>query len=175
MKKQLLLGHVRILLGLILSCGILFVGGCQQLESEYISEEKMLDVLRELHLADVLAEANGGSLGWRHAIRNEHYDEILDNFELSRPEFYRSYMYYINRPEIMDSIYVRMVQDIETRMDITRQMEIDAQKDTSKWNQMKRNEMKRNEMEKNKLKRRGPAIEPTTKSTVKKGANGSDS
>lgn len=158
------------LLWIMVTCLLLLVGACKENKQTYLPEDKMLEILRELHLADVMAEAHGGGLGWRHAIRNEHYDEILDNFEVDRPEFYRSYVHYLNNPERMDSIYVRMVKDIEARMDITRQIEIEAKKDTSKWNKMKRNER-----EKNRIKRRGPAIEPTTKSTVKKGANGSNS
>lgn len=142
-------------------CFMCMAIACKEKEAPYISEERMLNILRELHLADVLAEAHGGGLGWRHAVRNEHYDEILDNFGLSRPEFYRSYVYYLNNPEIMDSIYVRMVQDIENRMDVTRQKEYNSMKDTAKWNKS--------------LKKRGPAKEPTTPSTVKKGAKGSDS
>lgn len=162
MNKLMLLRRIWI----VWICSMLLAVSCKEKEAPYLSEDRMLDILRELHLADVLAEAHGGSLGWRHAARNEHYDEILDNFGLSRPEFYRSYVYYLNNPEIMDSIYVRMVQDIEKRMDVTRQQEYNSKKDTAKWNKS--------------LKNRGPAKEPTTPSTEKKStekqrAKGSDS
>jgi len=122
---------------------LFFTGGCREREAPYISEEKMQDVLRELHLADVFTEGRGGSLGWRHAIRNEHYDEILETFEISRPEFYRSYTHYLDNPEIMDSIYVRLIKDIENRMDGVRIKEYDMGKDQAKWEQEKKNKLKK--------------------------------
>lgn len=127
----------------ILTALLFFISACGEKEAPYISEDKMLNVLRELHLADVLTEGNGGSLGWRHAIRNEHYDEVLENFELSRPEFYRSYTHYLDNPEIMDSIYVRLIKDIENRMDGVRINEYEMGKDQAKWEKEKKNKLKK--------------------------------
>jgi hypothetical protein len=113
--------------------------GCKKKEAPFLSEKEMVEVLRELHLADVLAEANGKSLGWRHAVRSEYYDEVLENFGISRPEFYRSYTHYLDNPETMDSIYVRMIRDIEDRMEVVRNREYDQTKDKDKWNKLKEN------------------------------------
>ncbi|MEM6801682.1 MAG: DUF4296 domain-containing protein [Bacteroidota bacterium] len=113
--------------------GILALMACQPKEKPYLTEKKMQRVLLDLHMADVITEAHGNSLPWRKAMRQEHYDEILDIYSLSREDFFRSYDHYLNNPEIMDSIYVRLIKDIELRMEAAREKNYDSKKDKEKW------------------------------------------
>jgi len=121
---------IHILLGIL---GIYFLSACQSKEKPFISEKKMQRVLLELHMADVITEAHGNSLPWRKAMRQEHYDEILDVHSLSRVDFFRSYDHYLNNPEVMDSIYVRLIRDIEVRMEAAREKNYESKKDKEKW------------------------------------------
>ena len=132
---------------LLFLLGALTLTACGDKEAPYLSEERMLEILRELHMADVLAEAHGKSLGYRKELRNESYDEVLEVFEISREEFFRSYNYYLNEPEVMDSIYVRMIKDIEKRMEVARDIDYDNKKDKDKWNKNRKSE-KQKEIEK---------------------------
>lgn len=134
---------------MILFCllATLVLPACKKKEAPYLSEERMLEILRELHMADVLAEAHGKSLGYRKELRNESYDEILEVFDISRADFFRSYTYYLNEPEIMDSIYIRMIKDIEKRMEVARDIDYETKKDKDKWDKNKK-ENKKKEVEK---------------------------
>jgi len=128
--------NIKLHIGLFLSCCFLLAlsYGCQNKEPAYLSEKKMQEILFELHLADVLAEGKGGSMGFRHAIRSEHYDEVLETFGVSRPEFYRTYVHYLNNPEVLDSIYARLVKTVDDSMEFARQEDYNMSKDPDKWN-----------------------------------------
>ena len=80
-------------------------------------------------------------------MRNESYNEVLEVFDISREEFFRSYTYYLNEPEVMDSIYVRMIKDIEKRMEVARDIDYDNKKDKDKWDKNKKKD-KQKEVEK---------------------------
>ncbi|MEL6252658.1 MAG: DUF4296 domain-containing protein [Bacteroidota bacterium] len=123
--------------------GAVMLTGCGDKEPPYLSEERMLEILRELHMADVLAEAHGKSLGYRKELRNESYDEVLEVFEISREEFFRNYTYYLNEPEVMDTIYVRMIKDIEKRMQVARDIDYEKEKDKDKWDKDKKKNKQR--------------------------------
>lgn len=118
---------------LFLACTVLGILACGKKEAEYISEEKMGKILFELHLADVLADADGGSLAFRNVRRNDQYDEILATFEIDRETFYRSYEHFIDNPAKMDSVYVRLITKMDKRMEIARDRQYDSQKDRTKW------------------------------------------
>ena len=120
--------HINIVL-----LGMCLLLACQPKEKPYLTEKKMQRVLLDLHMADVITEAHGNSLPWRKAMRQEHYDEILDVHSISRADFFRSYEHYLNNPEVMDSIYVRLIKDIEVRMEAAREKNYESKKDKEKW------------------------------------------
>jgi len=108
------------LLGLILA--MLLGPGCQESEPEVLDEATMQAVLTDLHLADAWVEQNGGNLLARGVKREGVFDEVLARYDLDRKTFYRSYLYYLDHAVQLDSIYARLVKDLEA-MEMSTQRE----------------------------------------------------
>ena len=95
----------------------LLLMGCQwNNNSELIAPELMQDVLREMHLADAYVETLASPLGVRNETRDEIYDIILRNRNLSRTRFYESYDYYLTHPEELNEIYQSLINDLDSLM-----------------------------------------------------------
>lgn len=96
--------------------------GCREAAPPVLDERTMQAVLTDIHLADAWVEKGGGTLMERTMLREGVYDEVLARYDLDRETFYRSYRYYLEEAVTLDSIYVRMVRDLEAmEMDLQRE------------------------------------------------------
>lgn len=86
-----------------------------------VDQETMTEILTQIHLADGWVDLKGGSLTRRKDMRNDLYDEILDQYDLDRETFYRSYQYYTDRPFVLDSMYAKIVADLEEELERKRE------------------------------------------------------
>ncbi|MEL6673804.1 MAG: DUF4296 domain-containing protein [Bacteroidota bacterium] len=101
--------------GLILLLGI-SNSSCQEEERPPADMQRMQEILRELHLADAWVELRSGSVGVRNRARAEVYDTILANFGHNRTTFYEDYQYYLQRPALLDTIYERLIQELDDKI-----------------------------------------------------------
>jgi len=82
-------------------------------DQQVVSIEKMAKILFEYHVAGIHADRTVLDLRNRQVYVHELTDGILKYNEVDRIEFYDSYHYYASNPELMDSIYNRVISQIE--------------------------------------------------------------
>lgn len=110
------------LTGVLILLFTLLASACQEAEPEVIDEATMQAILMDIHLSDAWVERSGGTLYERSMLREGAYDEVLARHGLDRETFFRSYLYYLEAAVQLDSIYVRMVREMEgIEMEVQRQ------------------------------------------------------
>ncbi len=98
--------------------GILLSASCGGQEiANLLSHDQMVEILTEFHLADAHVSKNTSNIRYRDYERDLYYDAILNNAKIDRETFYASYDYYIDHPVELDTIYQRIIRDVESRMD----------------------------------------------------------
>lgn len=110
--------RVFVLILCLLMCSI-FIFSCDDSSKNKppVSPEKMTDILTDLHLAD--AHSQGlGTIGGNVYTKNKDslavfYNSILKHHNLSYDELKKNLDWYHHHPQILDSVYVMVVQKIE--------------------------------------------------------------
>ena len=119
------------------------LGACQQgASTPQMSPKQMAQVLKDIHLADGWVDQEGGSLDRRNDIRDELYDEILDQYGLNRQTFYQDYQYYINHPLELDTIYLQITAELEDQLETLKSEDLERRRlirriDTTRWRDTK--------------------------------------
>jgi len=102
------------LLGFLLMCAI----ACERSSppEELISVDEMIVILKEYHMGE-------GSIGQmrlsgeqRDTMRIQLYDKVLEKYEMDRETFYSSYEYYLTQPTLMDTIYTRIIDQLNKQL-----------------------------------------------------------
>ena len=96
-------------------CFLLFACG-DPTPSNLLSQEEMVLILREFHLAQAIVEKENVDLDIRKAKNSQVYDLILDQYGQDRETFYESYAYYLSQPHLMDSIYTRIIDQYNHKL-----------------------------------------------------------
>ena len=86
-------------------------------EAPALSKEEMGLILTDIHLADAMADQDGGALIHRKIQREELFSNIFEKYAVDREVFWQSYEYYLIYPEELDSIYSLVLNDL-TEMEI---------------------------------------------------------
>lgn len=81
-----------------------------------LPEDLMVDVLSELHIADAYTERNSNPINYRNNLREDLYLEILEKFNLDEKTFRHTYDFYTRHPYQMDSLYLRVIEKLETQL-----------------------------------------------------------
>lgn len=90
---------------------LLLLPSCKDDKSEeHLSREKMIDLLTDIHIAEVYSSMAGDSL---HRVLTKnidsvavYYKSILNHHNLSLEEFRNSLDWYSHNPAEMDSVYI---------------------------------------------------------------------
>ena len=100
----------------ILIAGMWIFTACED-ESSFVPlpSSMMVEILTEMHVADVVVDKRAGPLAIRRALREELYNEILERFELERQTFLLHYEYYMEHPSLMNDIYQKTAEDLEKK------------------------------------------------------------
>jgi hypothetical protein len=79
-----------------------------------LPESTIRSVLLDMHLADAAVDKQGGSFEGRNLTRDALYEQILAQQGLRRSEFDSAYRYYLQDPARLDSLYTRMLRQLDT-------------------------------------------------------------
>ncbi len=74
--------------------------------------DKMQKVLKDIHLADGLANREGDPNGIAEALTKEYYKAVFKKHNIADSAFYRSFKYYMYEANQMDSMYNNIVTEI---------------------------------------------------------------
>lgn len=103
--------------GLLVSCFVFAAVACKSDEPAHLSAEKMQAVLKDIQVAETYStmvardslhmtnEKNADSLAL-------YYKEIFQHHHITRQEFESSMKYYEQHPDDLDSIYGRVLTDM---------------------------------------------------------------
>jgi hypothetical protein len=86
-------------------------------ERPALSTETMGLILTDIHLADAMADQDGGALIHRKIQREELFSNVFEKHSVDRGVFWQSYKYYLIHPEELDSVYSLVLNDL-TRMEM---------------------------------------------------------
>lgn len=73
---------------------------------------KMEQVLKDIHLADGVANSEGDPNGTAEALTKEYYKAVFKKHNITDSVFYKSFNYYMYEAGMMDSIYNNIITDI---------------------------------------------------------------
>ncbi len=94
-----------------------FFCACKKEREAHLSQERMQQVLLDVHLAETYSMALHPDSIKRNIERNSDslaafYLYIFDHHKISRAVFEESLDWYMQHPQELDSIYARMIADI---------------------------------------------------------------
>jgi hypothetical protein len=105
------------------------LSGCgsddQPANAPHMPAAKMKAVLRDIHLVDAWTDRQGGPYSRRKDIRDELYDEVLDQHGLDRKTFHQTYQYYLDHPVQLDSLYRQMKEGMQDELDSIRTQSVE--------------------------------------------------
>jgi hypothetical protein len=84
--------------------------------------KQMEQVLKDIHLADGMANREGDPNGTAEALTKEYYKAVFKKYNITDSIFYKSFRYYMYEAGMMDSMYNNIITDISKK-----QAEIQAQ------------------------------------------------
>lgn len=106
-----------------------------------LGEDVMKDILSDVHLTIALTQKPGRSLDQRTADREEIINSILVRHNIDRPTFFQSYDFYMQNPVLLDSIYSRVIRDMDQWQLEEQLIERDMQLDFQRQRNRKRDSM----------------------------------
>lgn len=84
-----------------------------------ISESKMVEVMTELQLADAAANVRIPSdMPQREKQKNLYLQAILNKYQISSQDFWNSYQYYLEKTELMDTVYAQVLTRLDEQLKI---------------------------------------------------------
>jgi len=103
---------VNLFLGILLNL-VLFLFGCgEERPSTVMSAKSFRPLLKEMLIAESGVEALPLSYTEKKDAREQRYRLIFQNAGISAEEFFTSFEYYRMQPEIMDSLYANILDEL---------------------------------------------------------------
>ncbi len=101
---------------LILLFTLLFLG-CQKQQEEVIpvgviNLDTMSMIIADMHIVEAISNFRGMIDSPESSKIEEHYSAIFSTFKITPEKFRKSYDYYLEKPERMDSVYVLVLEQL---------------------------------------------------------------
>jgi len=94
-----------------------FLVACEEEQPGWVmSEEEMVPVIKDLHLAYAGVDVTIRNPKNRPMKYQEMNELVIEKHNLDRQKFYDSYEYYQNEPALMDSIYQKVVNELNEEL-----------------------------------------------------------
>ncbi len=77
-----------------------------------IAPEKMQKIISELHMIDGLINQQGFAADSAKKIAVEYYAFVYKKYAVNELDFNSSFKYYISNPKDMDSIYIKVIEQL---------------------------------------------------------------
>jgi len=98
---------------------LLSLGGCSRFKdpkpADLIPQEKMIQVLVDVHVADALVEHKSGMQNPNLPLTNALYTQIYHNYGITAKQFRSSYKYYESHPVLMDNLYTQVITELSKK------------------------------------------------------------
>lgn len=99
---------------------LLVCSSCQgdkpQKPKVFIEQEKMEQILMEIHISDAIAEEKAnGNAALEKNIAAQGLTQILTNYKLSKPDFDSVYVYYVRQPDVLNGMYVNIITELSKK------------------------------------------------------------
>lgn len=103
---------------LIVLVGLFIFESCKSSKNDKLPEpsikyEKMIEVLRDIHIAEGFMQ--GLVLNEKDSVAKVHYAHIFKIHGVTEDEFYESYDAFIENPKIMEKLYEAVKDSIEDK------------------------------------------------------------
>ena len=102
---------------LVLFFTIIFISACKRVEHAHLPPEKIAPILADLHLADaysgIIRDTLTPSLGKNYDSLAVWTRAILAKHHTTEKEFNQSMDWYRDRPEVLDSLYAKVIPILE--------------------------------------------------------------
>jgi hypothetical protein len=97
---------------------ILLAVACQETQApdDLVSVERMTAVLKDFHLGDAAVAKDTLTPEQRSFRREEMQQLILEKYSLDPQTFFSSYEYYLTQPVLMDTIYTRIINQLNKQL-----------------------------------------------------------
>jgi hypothetical protein len=114
-----MLNNNKIFLSLILSAILMGFFACQdgkkntaEKPNNLVSPQKMEQMLSELHIVDALINQKNLSADSAKKLSTDYYDFIYRKYAVTANDFNNSFQYYLHNPADMDSIYLKVLENL---------------------------------------------------------------
>lgn len=87
-------------------------------DSSILSKEKMIGVLTDIHFAELAADEKHLQADSAQQLLMEYYSEVFKIHQINSIRFFKSYDYYITRPEKMGEIYQEIAKELTKKSEI---------------------------------------------------------
>ena len=98
---------------------ILTLSGCDRntgnKPSDLIPQDKMIQVLVDIHVADAVVEHKLGTQTPNLPLTNALYERIYQNHGITAAQYKSSYKYYEAHPDLMDRIYTQVITELSKK------------------------------------------------------------
>lgn len=75
----------------------------------------MIQILADIHMADAVVDHKSGTQAVDLPLTNVLYMQIYHNRHITAEQFKASYKYYEARPQLMDNMYVQVINELSKR------------------------------------------------------------
>lgn len=102
----------RLFICLGISVMVSCLSGCavDKMPDDIIGRQKMGEIISDFFVVDAVVQNGRHTLLEREKIRDQLQAGVLDKYELSIEEFLKSYDYYIDHPELLDSVHTDIIR-----------------------------------------------------------------
>lgn len=97
---------------LLISACLCAALGCSSLRTAPVSEDQMVEVLVDFHLASAYLGAVSKSASVRDSLGHGLYPAVLRKHGLTRDKFLEALAYYEQRPKQLEGIYDQVIQQL---------------------------------------------------------------
>jgi len=80
-----------------------------------ISQEKLAEIISDIHLAESGLQLSNLSPDSLNRMTAGYYDFIFDKHQVKQSDFEMSYNYYLGKPPEMDSIYLKVIDGLNSK------------------------------------------------------------
>lgn len=103
-----------IAISLLLTLALMACGGNEV--GYLLPEETMVHILKDMHIAHAGVDQTTNSVKKRPEKYRDFNRMILDDYEIDRDTFWTTYKYYQYHPQMMDSLYVLVIEELNVEL-----------------------------------------------------------
>ena len=93
---------------------LVFCFSCQNKNKDILPEEKLADVIADMHLADAILNRESTRFGQKDSLHS-YYNTLYAQHNISRKQFYQTMQHYMKNPAEFDKIYSQVLNKLRDK------------------------------------------------------------